>query len=86
MKKHGRFGDVKLGELCAKCTLSSPNIVTVPVCTSSRQLWSIFYCINCPVKGLINVSVYHPNLEIYRWNSKSPVVQNWSRNWDGWDA
>ena len=86
MNKPGRFGEVSLGELCKKCTLSSPNIVVEPVCASIRQLWSVFWCLNCRVRGLINVSTYHPNLEIYRWNDKSPIVQNWMRQWGGWDG
>jgi hypothetical protein len=85
MKKAGRFGSVPLGEMCESCTLDSPRIMIEPVCASKRQLWSVFWCIDCKVRGLINISVHHPLLEIYQWNEKSPVVQNWIKQWSGWD-
>lgn len=85
MTKPGRFGKVPLGELCERCTLDSPCIMIEPVCASKRQLWSVFWCIECKVRGLINISAHHPLLEIYRWSDSSPVVQNWIKQWSGWD-
>ena len=84
MKKPGRFGNVQI-PTCESCTLDSPRIVVEPVCSSKRQLWCVFWCIDCKKRGTINVSVHNPILEIYRWNDKSPVVQLWMRQWSGWD-
>lgn len=85
MKKPGRFGHVPLGEICERCFLDSPNIIVENVCCSKRQLWSIFWCVDCGEKGLVNVSIHHKVLEIYPWDEKAPAAKLWVRDFLGWD-
>lgn len=84
--KPGRFGTIPLGKLCNRCTLQSPNIIVEPVCSSQRQLWSIFWCVDCGMKGMMNVSIASNVLELYTWNPKAPVARHWLRDWIGWDS
>lgn len=81
-----RFGCVPLGELCEKCNLDSPNIVVQSVCSSQRQLWSIFFCLDCGMRGLMNVSVNENILELYQWNSNAPAAKYWCSDWAGDDV
>lgn len=71
----GRFGPVRLGTICDKCTIDSPCIVRRPVCCSSRQLWEVFFCVDCRQKGLINVSVRTNQLAVFSWDENSPIAQ-----------
>lgn len=80
------YGEIPIPSFCSSCTLDSECIVVEPVCCSVRQMWSIFFCLRCDVRGLINVSTYFPQLEIYKWKDDSPVVRNWIRIWRGWDS
>lgn len=84
-KKPGRFGKIPLGKLCDRCNLESPNIVVEMVCASQRQLWSVVWCIDCGMKGLMNVSINENVLELYHWNANAPVARHWLREWAGWD-
>lgn len=81
-----RFERVPLGSICQKCFLDSPNIVVEPVCASNRQLWSVFWCVDCGAKGLVNVSVHHNRLEIYRWSGKVAATHLWLRMWGSLDG
>lgn len=75
-----------LDGICDRCTLGSPNIFVEPICSSQRQLWSVFYCVECQVKGLVNVSIYHPIVNIYQWSDRAPAAIYWTREWNGEDS
>lgn len=86
LERKGDYGTIPLGKICDKCNLDSPNIVIEPVCGSHSQLWEIFYCVDCEVKGFVNVSAHHHTLSIFKWNKDVPVAIHWLREWKGLDA
>lgn len=70
------FGKIPLGDkICSKCTLDSDCLVRHIVSCSERQLWEAFWCVDCKVKGLVNVSIQFNNLQIFQWDDSSPIAK-----------
>lgn len=86
MSPESRFDNVKLGIICETCTLESRCLVREVVACSASQLWEVFWCVDCPARGFVNVSVQENRLTIYTFAESSPIAKHWQHTWTDWDT
>jgi hypothetical protein len=77
---------VPLEGMCPRCTLSSPNIIREPVCTSHETCWEAFWCTGCPVKGFLAVDIHHPTGRLFPYVPDTRIADLWHMAWDDWDT
>lgn len=60
---------VDLEPWCAQCHLGSPTIAREVVCTSHRDLWESWRCMQCSMRGLVCVPIHDEHrVEMCEWD------------------